>query len=173
MPVIRLHHIIDTRAIDHMPASLIDLPVTLWTKGNDMRRREFLILGAAAAAGLPLPAGAAPLNYRPGMLQRRLDARETLFLHFTASWSSTCRSQQRVLSNLKQQNPAYDANITFIDIDWDTYGSSQMASRMKVPRRSTLVVLKGKDELGRIVAQTREAKIRDLMDIALKAATAA
>jgi len=137
-----------------------------------MQRREFLILGAAAAA-LPMAAAAAPLTYQTGMLQRRLDAGETLFLDFTASWCSTCRAQQRVLTKLKQENPAYEANITFIDIDWDTYGRSQMATRMKIPRRSTLVVLKGKDELGRIVAQTREAKIRELMDIALNAATAA
>lgn len=137
-----------------------------------MYRREFLILGAAAAA-LPLAAGAAPLQYQPGMLQRRLDAGETLFLDFTASWCSTCRAQQRVLNKLKQENPAYEANITFIDIDWDTYGRSQMATRMKIPRRSTLVVLKGDNELGRIVAQTREAKIRALMDTALNAATAA
>lgn len=137
-----------------------------------MQRREFLILGAAFAA-FPLAAGAAPLQYQTGMLQRRLDAGETLFLDFTASWCSTCRAQQRVLTKLKQENPAYEANITFIDIDWDTYGRSQMATRMKIPRRSTLVVLKGKDELGRIVAQTREDKIRELMDIALNAATAA
>lgn len=140
-----------------------------------MQRREFIILGAAAAA-VPLAvrtAGAAPLEYTPGMLQRRLDAGETLFLDFTASWCSTCRAQGRILSKLKQDNPAYEANITFIDIDWDTYGRSQMAVRMKIPRRSTLVVLKGDDELGRIVAQTREDTIRGLLDVALNAATAA
>ncbi|TNF17499.1 MAG: thioredoxin [Rhodobacteraceae bacterium] len=135
-----------------------------------MQRRAFLILGAAAAT-LPLGAGAAPLQYQPGMLQRRLDAGETLFLDFTASWCSTCRAQQKVLSKLKQETPAYEANITFIDIDWDTYGRSQMATRMKIPRRSTLVVLKGDDELGRIVAETREDRIRALLDIALNAAT--
>ncbi|MGY3438761.1 MULTISPECIES: thioredoxin family protein [unclassified Marinovum] len=136
-----------------------------------MLRRDFLILGAASLATLPLSASAAPLDYMPGMLQDRLDNGETLFLDFKASWCSTCRAQEKVLTKLKADNPAYEANITFINIDWDLYGASQMAVRMKIPRRSTLVVLKGDDELGRIVAQTREEKIRELMDLALNAAT--
>lgn len=139
-----------------------------------MQRREFILLsGAAALTGLPMASTAAPLEYKPGMLQSRLDAGETLFLDFTASWCSTCRAQKRILTRLKDENPAYESNITFIDIDWDLYGQSQMVTRMKIPRRSTLVVLKGDNELGRIVAQTREEKIRELMDIALNAATAA
>ena len=138
-----------------------------------MKRRDFLVLSAAAAgAGLPMQLQAAPLNYKPGMLQDRLDAGETLFLDFKADWCGTCKAQERVINALKAENPAYEANITFINIDWDVYGSSQMATRMKIPRRSTLVVLKGDDELGRLVADTREDKIRALMDVALNASTA-
>lgn len=138
-----------------------------------MKRRDFLVLSAAAtAAGLPLQLRAAPLDYTPGLLQDRLDAGETVFLDFKADWCGTCKAQERVINALKAQNPAYEANVTFINVDWDIYGSSQMASRMKIPRRSTLVVLKGDDELGRLVADTRESRIRDLMDIALSASTA-
>lgn len=137
-----------------------------------MLRRDFLILSAATAATLPLAAHAAPINYTPGMLQERLNAGETVFLDFKASWCGTCRAQESVLNDLKSANPAYEANITFINVDWDTYGKSQMASRMRIPRRSTLVVLKGDKELGRIVADTRKAKIQELMDTALNAATA-
>lgn len=39
-----------------------------------------------------------------------------------------------------------------------------------MPRRSTLVVLKGDQELGRIVAITSTDKIKALMDTALAAA---
>lgn len=138
-----------------------------------MQRRDFLILGAAGATLLPLTAAAEALDYKPGLLQQRLDAGETLFLDFTASWCSTCRAQGRVIEKLKAENPAYAANITFIAIDWDIYGRSQMATRMRIPRRSTLVVLKGDEELGRVIAETREAPIRALMDRALEAATTA
>ena len=47
-----------------------------------------------------------------------------------------------------------------------------MADRLKIPRRSTLVVLKGKGEVGRIVADTSERNIKKLMDAALAAETA-
>jgi hypothetical protein len=33
-----------------------------------------------------------------------------------------------------------------------------------IPRRSTLIVLRGEDELGRIVAGTSESQIKGLMD---------
>lgn len=136
--------------------------------------RRTLILSAAAAATLPaLPAFAAPLDYAPGMLDARLAAGETVFLDFKADWCSTCRAQERVLNSLKQADPAYEKSITFINVDWDIYGRSAMADRLKIPRRSTLVVLKGKKEIGRIVADTSERNIKKLMDAALSAATTA
>lgn len=138
-----------------------------------MNRRTLILSGAAALALPALPAYAAPLDYTPGLLKERLAAGETVFLDFKASWCGTCRAQERVLTSLKQKNGAYVENITFINVDWDTYGESQMASRLKIPRRSTLVVLKGKTEIGRIVADTSERNIKKLMDAALSAATSA
>ena len=138
-----------------------------------MNRRTLILSGAAALILPALPAFAAPLDYVPGLTKERLDAGETVFLDFKASWCGTCRAQERVLTGLKQQNPAYDENITFINVDWDTYGSSEMADRMKIPHRSTLVVLKGKQEIGRLVADTSERNIKKLMDAALAAATSA
>ena len=137
-----------------------------------MQRRDFILLAAATAlTGLPGIASAEALEYRPGLLQQRLDRGDTVFLDFTAPWCSTCRRQGDIIAKLKQDNPAYEANITFIDVDWDTYGKSQMATRMRIPRRSTLVVLKGDKELGRIVAETREDKIKSLLDTALDASS--
>lgn len=135
-----------------------------------MDRRSFLTLTAASLA-MPFSARAAALTYTPGMVQERLAKGETLFLDFTASWCSTCRSQARTIQALKSDNPAYEQGVTFIDIDWDTYGKSDLAKSLNIPRRSTLVVLKGDQELGRIVAQTGTSDIKALMDTALAAAT--
>ena len=141
-----------------------------------MDRRVFLTLTAAGLAlpGLALPNGATaqPLDYVPGLVQERLSAGETLFLDFRASWCSTCAAQERVLTRLKAENPAYENVITFVNVDWDTYRKAQFTQRMKIPRRSTLVVLKGDAEVGRLVAETREARIKDLLDAALAAASA-
>lgn len=136
-----------------------------------MNRRTLMLAGAAALTLPALPAFAKVLDYRPGLLEERLEAGDTVFLDFKASWCGTCRAQERVINALKSANGAYDQNITFINVDWDTYGRSDMVSRMKIPRRSTLVVMKGKNELGRLVADTSERNIKALMDTALSAAT--
>ena len=47
----------------------------------------------------------------------------------------------------------------------------ELSRMLNIPRRSTLVVLKGEQELGRLVAQTGKAEIKALMDTALGAAT--
>jgi thiol-disulfide isomerase/thioredoxin len=136
-----------------------------------MHRRAFLALTAGAAA-LPFAAAAAPLDYSTGLVATHLARGDTVFLDFKASWCSTCAAQERVLAALKAENPAYEANITFINVDWDQHAKSELATSLRIPRRSTLVVLKGDAELGRIVAQTSRASIKDLMDTALGAATA-
>lgn len=133
-----------------------------------MQRRHFLALTSSAVL-FPAVAQARALNYTPGLVTERLEAGDTVFLDFKASWCTTCRKQERVIGQLKGENPAYQEAITFIDVDWDQYGRSDLVNRLNIPRRSTLVVLKGDQELGRIVANTRTADIKALMDIALNA----
>ncbi|MBV1868577.1 MAG: thioredoxin [Marinosulfonomonas sp.] len=135
-----------------------------------MKRRDFLICSAAFAA-IPLSAYADALNYKPGLVKSELAAGKTVFLDFTATWCSTCATQARVIDALKAKNPAYGAAISFIDVDWDTYKNSKLAQALNIPRRSTLVALKGDAELGRIVAGTSRKQIKKLMDIALQAST--
>lgn len=136
-----------------------------------MHRRSFLALSAGATL-LPVLGHAAPLDYEPGLLNERLNAGETVFLDFKASWCPTCQAQGRVIEALKAENPAYEASITFIDVDWDKWGNSSLRTSLNVPRRSTLIALKGEQELGRLVAQTARAQIKALMDTALAAAIA-
>jgi thiol-disulfide isomerase/thioredoxin len=137
-----------------------------------MHRRDFLALTAAVSVALPVRARAATFSYTPGLVDQRLAAGETLFLDFKASWCSTCAAQERVINALKAENPAYERAITFIDVDWDSYKDDPLTVMLNIPRRSTLVVLKGDAELGRIVAGTGRAEIKALMDTALGAAGA-
>ncbi len=135
-----------------------------------MNRRTFLSTSAAASL-VPLTAWAGTMNYVPGLVQKELAAGKTVFLDFKASWCSTCAAQERVIQKLKSANPNYEAKISFVDVDWDQFGNSDLAKSLAIPRRSTLVVLKGDKELGRIVAGTGEAEIKKLMDTALSAAS--
>ena len=137
-----------------------------------MKRREFIAAGAVSFAMVPLAAFAKVRDYTPGMAKKDLAAGKTVFLDFSATWCGTCAAQDRVINALRGENAAYDANISFIKVDWDDYGSGELSTALRIPRRSTLVVLKGDEELGRIVAGTARKQIKTLMDTALSAATA-
>ncbi len=135
-----------------------------------MDRRSFVL---STLALVPAAAWAQATPYTPGLVQRELAAGNTVFLDFKAEWCSTCAAQERVITALLAENPAYGEAITFIDVDWDDHRRSALVERLNIPRRSTLVVLKGDQELGRLVADTRRAEIQGLMDTALAAATSA
>ena len=131
-----------------------------------MLNRRHLFLGLAALPLVPLTAKAqAHLEYTYDLVVERLASGETLLLDFYASWCSTCRAQARVIEALRQENPAYDAAITFVRVDWDEHRRSQITQQLQIPRRSTLVLLRGEQELGRIVAGTRRADIQALLDL--------
>ena len=136
-----------------------------------MDRRTFLATSAALIATGPALA-ANGTAYRKGLVESELAAGKTVFIDFYTDWCSTCRAQGTKIRQLMAENPAYEANISFIKVDWDQHSGSPLARRLNIPRRSTLVVLKGDKELGRIVASTSTDKIKALMDTALAAAVA-
>jgi thiol-disulfide isomerase/thioredoxin len=133
-----------------------------------MFRRTFL--AAVALVALPLSLSAETLDYTPGLVKERLAAGETVFVGFQADWCTTCRSQERTIDALKSTNAAYDENVTFVRVDWDRYRRADLANELNIPRRSTLVVLRGAEELGRNVANTSRGAIKELMNVALNAA---
>ena len=135
-----------------------------------MNRRHFLsALGAASL--IPVVAQAAGFkDYSPGVIETALEEGKTVFVDFSATWCSTCKRQERVITALRAKAPAYDAAMEFVKVEWDTYKSQEEAVFRSIPRRSTLIVLKGDDELGRLVAGTSEKQIKALMDKGLEAA---
>lgn len=134
-----------------------------------MNRRTFLV-STAAVALMPLGLQAAePIFYTPGSAEAAMDEGKIVLLDFWASWCTTCAAQERVLAALKAENPAYEQKIEFYKIDWDVYSKDTLAKGLRIPRRSTLVLLKGREELGRIVAGTSKADIQALLDKALAA----
>jgi thiol-disulfide isomerase/thioredoxin len=99
-----------------------------------------------------------------------MDAGKLVVLDFWASWCSTCTTQQRVLAALKAENPEYEKHISFFLVDWDQYADGDLSRALNIPRRSTLVALKGRQEIGRIVAGTSKSEIKALLDAAIGSA---
>ncbi len=138
-----------------------------------MQRRHLLIAGLAATI-MPLAAfaGGVTLDYEPSNdpIKAALKQGKTVFVDYAADWCSTCAVQERIIGAIRGSDPAYDENIVFVRVDWDDYGNAPVAIDRNIPRRSTLIALQGSKELGRIVAGTRHADIKALMDRALAAA---
>ncbi|MEM7731719.1 MAG: thioredoxin family protein [Pseudomonadota bacterium] len=132
-----------------------------------MKRRTFIAAGLAMAA-IPLKARAAGfVDYMPGLIDEKLAAGQTVFVDYGANWCITCARQERVINALREADPAYDVAMSFVKVDWDTYRSADVTVSRNIPRRSTLLVLRGEEELGRIVAGTGESQIKALMDLGL------
>lgn len=138
-----------------------------------MKRRNFISICAAAMLALP---GMALANdgkdgfvaYTPEALEQALTDGETVFLDFKASWCTTCAAQERVITALREKNPAYDDAMIFMAVDWDEWKDKDIVSEMNIPRRSTLVVLRGEEELGRVVAKTSEESIKSLIETGIE-----
>ncbi|MEL6118875.1 MAG: thioredoxin family protein [Pseudomonadota bacterium] len=129
-----------------------------------MKRRTF-ITASLSATLLPLPALAVEfVDYTPGLIDAALAEGRTVFVDYGAVWCTTCKRQERVINALRTADPSYDAAMMFVKVDWDTYKSADVTVARNIPRRSTLLVLRGENELGRIVAGTSESQIKELMD---------
>ena len=132
-----------------------------------MHRRAFI----AGLTTLALPSMAAAYPSVPYVEATWPDLRDTtdkIVLNWRATWSLTCQIKQDLITDLIAQNPDY-AQLTFVDVDWDTFGPSVWAQRLKVERRSTLIALRGKQEITRIVNEPYERQMKRFLDAALTA----
>lgn len=133
-----------------------------------MNRRTFL-MASATSLFLPISAHAYSfIPYTPAAWNGLKQSDQTVILNFRASWSLTCNQNLELIAQLLGQNSDY-RNLTFVDVNWDHYGQSVMASRLKVKRHSTLIIMKMGVEVTRMVNEPYERKMRALLDAALAA----
>ena len=134
-----------------------------------MITRRHLLSGLAGVSILGLMAGPSLalmiIPYTGSELDALAASGEPYVINFHATWCPTCAAQQRVLDALQGESAAYAA-IPILRVDWDSYGNSELARNLAIPRRSTLVLMRGSAELGRLVAETRKEQIAALLDLA-------
>ena len=134
-----------------------------------MLNRRQLLAGMAGLSIASIAAGPAAglmiIPYTGSELESLQASGKPYVINFHATWCPTCAAQQRVLDALQGESAAYAA-IPILRVDWDTYGDSDLARALAIPRRSTLVLMRGATELGRLVAETRKERIAALLDLA-------
>ncbi|MEL7429663.1 MAG: thioredoxin family protein [Pseudomonadota bacterium] len=133
-----------------------------------LTRRELLSSVAVGAVALALPttAFATTVPYSSDTFASYLESGETFLLGVHAKWCSTCARQTRVINALREQGDFYN-NLVVMEVDWDEERNGSLVSDLNIPRRSTLIMFKGGEEVGRVVAGTGEQQIKDLIDSAL------
>lgn len=119
----------------------------------------------AMALALPMAGAAKAIDvttYSPEKLAEAAASGEPYLLDFFAAWCTTCAAQEVAIEQLQAQHKDLQ-EIQIIRVDWDQYARSDFVRDMAIPRRSTLVLMKGSREIGRLVAETRPARIEELL----------
>ncbi len=126
-----------------------------------MNRRQllatFAVIATLPTASLGLAAEAKPFD------QPAFDAAQAagkpILVHVSAPWCPTCKAQAPILSKLRDE-PRYKDLVSF-SIDFDS--QKELLRKLNVQQQSTLIVFKGKSEMGRSTGDTSAASIEGLV----------
>jgi thiol-disulfide isomerase/thioredoxin len=134
-----------------------------------MPNRRFVLFALATGAAAVSLGGVAraldTIEYTQESLAALQASGEPFLIDFFATWCTTCAAQERALDSLAQENAAY-REVPVLRVDWDRHGDGELSRSLAIPRRSTLVLMRGTTELGRLVAETRRDRIAELLDLA-------
>lgn len=126
-----------------------------------MNRRHALISLASVALALSqFPAQAkTDTAFEQTAFDEAQASGKSILLHVFATWCETCHAQRAVLDKLERD--AAFGNYVVLAIDFDT--QKDVMRSFGATSRSTLIAFKGKTEVGRLVGDTKLAKIKALM----------
>lgn len=97
----------------------------------------------------------------PAFVSAQQDGRPIL-MHVTATWCGTCQQQLRIVANLADRPDYRDFEIFQLDFD-----GQREASQHFNALQSTMIVYRGKQEVGRIFAEANPTSIETLLRKAL------
>ena len=116
---------------------------------NAMFTALFLFSSAAFAAGQPITAAELADIEKQG---------KSAVISTHADWCSTCKAQDKVLSNF-MKDPDYK-NVVFYQVDYDN--QKDLLKTIKVRSQSTIIVFKNGKEVARATGDTKEAALSKL-----------
>lgn len=107
---------------------------------------------ATASAGTTAP-------FTPEAFKAAQAAGQPILVEVHADWCPTCKAQESVLNVLKT-DPKFD-KLVVLRVNFDQ--QKQVLRELNAQSQSTLIVFKGKSEVGRSVGDTRRASIESLV----------
>lgn len=106
---------------------------------------------------------AASEDYTAARFAELAAAHKPVLVDVYAPWCPTCRRQKAILGELFKDPKLAAINVLIVDYD----NQPDVVAQFKAPRQSTLVMFNGGVETGRLIADTREAEIRKLLESGL------
>lgn len=88
---------------------------------------------------------------------------QSIMVMVTAPWCPTCKAQKPILDEVTEQ-PSFK-NLKIFEVDFDT--RKDVLRDLKVTMQSTLIVYKGKTEMGRSTGDTKKESIETLVNKSL------
>jgi len=93
-------------------------------------------------------------------LEEAKNSGDVILLDFYATWCPTCKKQQPIIKEVLSQEQF--SSVVAFKVDYDS--ATDLKAEYKIPRQSTLVVLKGDQEKGRSIAPTTKEAITELLN---------
>ena len=121
------------------------------------------ILAGIGLAVLPRLAAAHASPFSAQAFEAAQAADRPILVDVTASWCPTCRTQKPILARLLA-DPRF-ADMAAFEVDYDR--QKDVVRRFEARMQSTLIVFRGRDELGRSVGDTNPASIMSLLEMTL------
>ena len=97
-------------------------------------------------------------DYDPAAFAEAQDAGQTIFVAVHANWCGVCRRQMPILESLVDE-AAFEDAVTF-RVDYDT--ERDFLREHRVRYQSTLIVFRGRAEIGRSLGELDGETIREL-----------
>jgi thioredoxin-like negative regulator of GroEL len=125
------------------------------------RRQLFaFVAGTTFALSAPVTRGLEEGKFERTAFETDQAAGKPILLYVSAEWCETCQVQKEVINKLRA-DPNFRA-YSIYTIDFDS--EKDVVRSFGATSRSTLIVFKGKTEMGRLIGDTSEASIQALME---------
>src|SRR5437763_10114767 len=127
-----------------------------------MLNRRHLLAALAMSAAVSLGSIASAMDRKP-FDQKAFEAAQAagrpILVEVSASWCPICKAQAPILSRLSS-DPRFKELVSF-DIDFDSH--KDLLKEFNVQKQSTLIVYRGRREIGRSTGDTNAGSIEALL----------